>query len=280
MKAEIFYKDKTVIITGGSKGIGRETARLLGAKGARIVITGRDQVAIDKTVSELQAKSITILGIQGDVTSLDDCTHVVKRTLEEFGEIDILINNAGMSMRGLFEHTSPDLFNKIIAINFLGAAQMTSAALPSLLKTHGHIVFVSSLSGLKGLPGIAPYSAAKMALKSLSESLRCELAPKGVHIGTVYVSFTENDPGKYIYDASGEALPLDRTKNSSTQLEVAQAISTVIVRRKRQLVMTPLGKLANFSYTVFPGLSERLITKFGLKSSLYATDSFSQSPEQ
>ena len=265
------FSGKTAIITGGGKGIGRETARLLGRAGCNIVISGRNKEALVNTASQLQTENIAVLAVQGDVTDQKDCRNVIYEALREFGGIDFLINNAGMSMRGTFENTDLDLFTKVMDINFGGAVIMTKTALSEIKKAKGSIVFISSISGLKGLPGIAPYSAAKMALKSFSESLRAELYNK-VHVGILYVSFTENDPGKTMFNEKGDLVPLHRDKNSSTQLDVAKAVLLCIRRRKRQIVMTTLGKLASFFYALLPGLTETLIAKFAAKSSLYASD--------
>jgi len=265
------FSGKTVLITGGAKGIGREISRLFGLAGSNLVISGRNSESLTLTANEFRSDNINVVSIKGDVTDIADCQNVVNKTIEAFGQIDVLINNAGMSMRGLFENTDLKLFHKIIDINFVGAVNMTKIALPYLKVSRGSVIFISSISGLKGLPGIAPYSVAKMALKGFSESLRCELHNR-VHVGIIYVSFTENDPNKMMYSQDGNLTPLKRDKNSSTQLDVAKAVTHLVLKRKRQLIMTPMGKLANFFFTTFPFLSERLIMLFSNRSKLYASD--------
>lgn len=265
------YSGKTVIVTGGAKGIGREISRLYGFAGYNLVISGRDQNALEKTAREFRSNKISVITVKGDVTNIEDCRNVVNKTIEAFGQLDILINNAGMSMRGLFKDTDLHLFHKIMDINFGGAVNMTKFALPYLEISLGSVVFISSISGLKGLPGIAPYGIAKMALKGFSESLRSEVY-KRVHVGIIYVSFTENDSNKMMYSQSGDLVPLVRDKNSSTQRDVAESVMKMTSKRKRQIVMTPGGKLANFFFTVFPSLSERLIILFSNKSNLYASE--------
>ncbi|MEA1910391.1 MAG: SDR family oxidoreductase, partial [Spirochaetota bacterium] len=255
------YTGKTVLVTGGAKGIGREISLLYGQAGCNLVISGRDLKALEQTAQKFRKNKIPVRIVKGDVTNIEDCKNLIEKTIETFGQLDILINNAGMSMRGLFENTNLQLFHKIIDINFSGAVNMTKFALPFLKDSRGSVVFISSISGLKGLPGIAPYSVAKMALKGFSESLRSELY-KRIHIGIIYVSFTENDSNKMIYSQNGELIPLDRDKNSSTQNDVARSVINMTTKRKRQIVMTPGGKLANFFFTVFPSLTERLIISF------------------
>jgi len=262
---------KTVLITGGGKGIGREIAFLFGKSGYNVAITGRELKALESTAERLSKDQNQVLPLVGDVTSIGDCQHVIDQTLRHYGRIDVLINNAGMTMRGLLEHTELSVFQKIMDINFGGAVTMTKLALP-YLKTHeGSVVFISSIAGLKGLPGSAPYSASKMALTSLAESLRCELRDQ-VHIGVLYVSFTQNDPDKMMLNASGERVPLTRDKYSSSQEDVACAALKLVRRRRRQIIMTPLGKTANLLFKVFPALSEKILAAYAPRSRMYAVE--------
>jgi len=266
-----YFDGKTAIITGGSKGIGRETARLLGQKGCRVVISGRDADALERTSAAFRAEGINVLAAVSDVTVREDCRALIARAVDEYGNIDILVNNAGKSMRGFFIDTKLDLFEKVMDINFTGAAAMTKFALPYIQQSKGSIVFISSVAGLKGLPAGAPYSAAKMALKSFSESLRSEL--KGmVHVGIVYAGFTENDPGKQKFNGQGELIPAKRERFASTQVEVAQAVTRMIRQHRRQIVMTPTGKLAHLAYTVFPRLSEDLIIWYSRRTKMFGKD--------
>jgi len=265
------YSGKTVLVTGGAKGIGREISRLYGLAGCNLVISGRNEIDLDQTALEFKQNNISVIAIKGDVTNIEDCRNVINKSIEAFGKLDILINNAGMSMRGLFKNTELELFHKIMDINFTGAVNMTKFALPFLEISKGSVVFISSISGLKGLPGIGPYSVSKMALKGFSESLRSEVY-KRIHVGIIYVSFTQNDSNKMMYSQSGELVPLVRDKNSSTQKEVAESVIKMTSKRKRQIVMTPGGKFAEFFFRAFPYISERLIVFFANKSNLYASD--------
>ena len=260
------FNGKVVIITGGSKGIGRETAKLLASKGAKVIITGRGEYDLIETSSAINFRYGMCDHYVGDVANIDDCRRIVEAVIAKYHRIDILINNAGMSMRGLFEETDLDLFHKIVAINFSGAVSMTKFALPELIKHKGSILFISSLSGLKGIPGIAPYGTAKMALTGFSESIRAELAPHQVHVGIIYVGFTENDPDKKMYSATGETIPLKRDKNSDTQLGVARSIMRALRWRRSVMYLTHTGKIINVIYRLFPRLSSYLLGKFAMKN--------------
>ncbi len=263
------FTNQVVIITGGSKGIGRETAKRFAVSKARVVITGRRKEELEKTASLIQANGGLCDYFQGDVTNIDDCIRIVEAIMAKYQRIDVLINNAGMSMRGLFEQTQLDVFHKIMDINFGGAVHMTKLALESLKSSQGSVVFISSLSGLKGIPGIAPYCAAKMALTAFSESLRAELHPHHVHVGIIYVGFTQNDADKTIYSSTGERIILRRDKNNDTQEGVAKQVIKVVQKRKSVMVLTPLGKITAFMVRIFPRFTSYILRKFAMKSDMY-----------
>ena len=262
-------EDNVVLITGGSKGIGRETAKIFAKKKCKVIITGRRVEELTKTSHLINSECGFCDFYQGDVTSIADCQRIIAAVVEKYHRIDILINNAGMSMRGMFIDTSIELFHKVIDINFTGAVNMTKIALPKIIESQGSILFISSLSGLKGIPGIAPYCASKMALTGLSESLRAELYHLHVHVGIIYVGFTENDADKTIYSANGDRIPLHRDKNNNTQQDVAESILKSVLKRKAVMYLTFLGKVTNVMYRLFPRLSSYLLRKFSMKSEMY-----------
>lgn len=263
------FENQVVLITGGSKGIGRETAKMFAMQQAQVIITGRRIDELEKTSALINSEYGKCDYFQGDVTNVSDCQRIIGAVLDKYHRIDCLINNAGMSMRGLFETTTLDLFHKIMDINFTGAVNMTKLALDSIIEHQGSIVFVSSLSGLKGIPGIAPYCTAKIALTGLSESLRAELHRHHVHVGIVYVGFTENDQDKTIYSATGERIPLHRPKNNDTQQGVAKSVVKMVRKRKSMMYLTCLGKMTHIVYRFFPRLSNYLLRKMALKSEMY-----------
>lgn len=262
-------KDKIVLITGGSKGIGRETAKAFAKLEAQVIITGRRIEELEKTNKLINSEYGKCEYFQGDVTNTSDCQRIINEIITKYHRIDVLINNAGMSMRGLFSETSLELFNKVMNINFTGAVNMTKMALPSLIESQGSILFISSLSGLKGIPGIAPYCTSKMALTGFSESIRAELHHLHVHVGIIYVGFTENDEDKTIYSANGDRIPLHRDKNNDTQQGVARSIVKAVRKRKSIMYLTALGKVTNVLYRLFPRLSNYLLRKFSMKSEMY-----------
>jgi NAD(P)-dependent dehydrogenase (short-subunit alcohol dehydrogenase family) len=261
---------KTALVTGGAKGIGRETARALGRLGASVVVCGRDAAALARAAEDLKAEGIDAEGHVADVRDPDSCAALVAAVREGKGRLDILVNNAGMSMRGSLERTDPSVLREMADVNYLGPAYMTHFALPLLRASRGSVLFVSSLSALHGLPFVGPYGSSKQALTGLAESLRAELAGTGVHVGVVYVGFTENDPGKVVYAEDGRLAGIGPRRNSHSQAQAAAIIARAVLRRRRSVVLTPLGMLAAFVYRHFPALADRLIEAAAGRSTQYA----------
>ena len=146
------FQDRVVLITGGSKGIGRETGRLFLDAGFRLVITGRDAAALDRAADDLgKDRRDRILMLPGDVSVEADCRRWIEQTVSHFGRLDILINNAGMSARGVFAETDLGVYRRLTGINFLGPVMMSRLALDQIRKNRGSILFVSTLAALKGL---------------------------------------------------------------------------------------------------------------------------------
>jgi NAD(P)-dependent dehydrogenase (short-subunit alcohol dehydrogenase family) len=249
-----FFEDRVALITGSSRGIGKATALLLARSGAKVVINGRNQDKLSQAGTELEAAGGTVLAVPGDVTDPQECRRIAERTIEVFGRLDFLINNAGISMRGRFEDVEPQVVKQVVELNLLGAAYMTRYALPLVRDTKGSVVFVSSLAGLiRGVPNISVYAFSKMALTGLVESLRVEMNGTGVHFGIVYAGLTEYDPDKVTLDAEGNLVPISR-KSHSTKEQVAGSIIRMLKRRRRRMVLTLAGKLGVLGQSLMPRL--------------------------
>src|SRR5688572_13816685 len=167
-------KDKVVIITGGSSGIGRALAEEFGSRGSKVLITGRDHDQLRKTVSDLRSKGMIIESIVSDVSVEDDNRQMAQEAIRKFGTIDVLINNAGISMRALFEDVDLAVVKKVMDINFYGVLYATKYCLSEIKKNKGSVVGISSIAGYRGLPGRTGYSASKFALNGFLEVLRTE----------------------------------------------------------------------------------------------------------
>jgi len=254
------FKDKVVLVSGGSRGVGFATARELAQQGARIAITARGKDRLEDAKNKLLEMGAEAICIVGDVGKWQDAERMVRESVDQFGRIDILINNAGVSMRGRFADLSPEVCAQVAQTNLMGSIYLSRAAVPHLLETRGSMVFVSSIAGIFGVPGASIYCATKKALTGLAESLRTELLPQGVHIGVAYLGFTEHDPEKRIMAEDGSLVLPDRPAHH-TQSFAARRIIRMIAKRKRMAVLTKAGVLGYLAYRSSPALLERAIIK-------------------
>jgi len=164
-----------------------------------VYILVRDREALEETIDLPDPHKRILFSIQADVADHQACERAIDEIVTRHGRLDLLVNNAGISMRGQVSETTPTVLDAMVRINFLGSAYMTYYALPHITGQKGSIIFTSSLVALHGLPKVASYAASKGALTADTESLRTEVSSKGVHVGILYIGFTENDPKKVIY---------------------------------------------------------------------------------
>jgi dehydrogenase/reductase SDR family protein 7B len=254
-------KDKVVVITGGSSGIGKALAEEFGSRGSKILITGRNKTELDAAVDELAKKGITISGFQSDVSRENDNRRMAEEAVKLFGRIDILINNAGISMRAMFEDVDLDVIRKIMDINFFGVVYATKYCLPEIKKNKGSIIGISSIAGFRGLPARTGYSASKFALNGFLECLRTELLKTGVHVLTASPGFTATNIRKRSLTNDGTAQvdsPRDEGKMMTAE-ECAKHIYNATVKRKKILVLTAQGRLTVFLNKWLPSLTDTLV---------------------
>jgi len=260
-----YFSNKVVVVTGGTDGIGKGLVDTLLAQGAKVSTCGRDHDKLYKLQREYA--SYPFHTVVADVSSENDCRHFIESTLKVFGGIDILINNAGISMRSLFKHAEIDVIRKVMDINFFGAVYCTKYAINSLIQRKGTVVGISSIAGYRGLPGRSGYSASKFALQGWLEAIKTELAEDGVHVMWVSPGFTTsnirnaalNDRGQQ----QGES-PMDENKMMTAE-ECARHILNAVRKKRRSLVMTFTGKETVFMQKFFPGLADKFVRKFYFK---------------
>ena len=254
-------KDKVVVITGGSSGIGKALAEVFGSKGSKILITGRKKEALNKAVAELRAKNIQIHGFQSDVSKEEDNKRMAEEAIRQFGKIDILINNAGISMRALFQDVDMDVVKKVMDINFYGALYATKYCLPAIMESKGSVIGISSIAGFRGLPGRTGYSASKFALQGFLEVLRTEMLKKGVHVLTACPGFTASNIRKSSLTPDGSQQgesPREEDKMMTAE-ECALHIYKATQKRKKYLVLTTQGKVTVFLNKWFPGFMDKIV---------------------
>lgn len=254
-------KDKVVVITGGSSGIGKALASEFGRRGSKILITGRNQQELDSTAMEMTSQGITIAALRADVRVEADNKKMAEEAMSRFGTIDILVNNAGISMRALFEETDVEVIKEIMNTNFFGAVYATKYCLPEIIRNKGSVIGISSIAGFRGLPGRTGYSASKFALNGFLEALRLELSHKGVHVLTACPGFTSTKIRKRALtkDGSIQGESPRQEDHMMTAEECAAYIYTATARRRRMLILTAQGKLTVFLNRWFPGLADRLV---------------------
>ncbi len=251
--------NKVVVITGGSSGIGKALADIALARGARVAVCARN-------LGKLQAMfpaSDNLLCCQADVSKEADCNSFVDAVIEKWGGVDVLINNAGISMRALFEEADLGVIRELMDINFWGTVYCTKAVLPSIMKNKGVVMGISSIAGYRGLPGRTGYSASKFAMQGFLEALRTELLHTGTHVMWVSPGFTASNIRNVARTADGSSqaeTPLDEGKLMSAE-ECARIILDAVEARKRSIVMTTQGKLAVWINKLFPSLADKLVYK-------------------
>ena len=256
-------KEKVVIITGGTSGIGKALAFTFGRNGSKIVITGRKAEPLSQTISELEAAGIECLSIQSDVSSEEDAQQMADKTMQHFGGIDILINNAGISMRANFEELDLDVIHKVMNINFFGAVNATKYCLPHIIKSKGSVVGISSIAGYRGLPGRVGYSASKFALQGFLEALRTEMLYKDVHVLIACPWFTSSNIRKTALSSDGSVQgesPRNEDHMMSAE-ECATHIYRATRKRKKILTLTTKGKMTVFLNKLFPGFMDKIVYK-------------------
>jgi len=254
-------KDKVVVITGGSSGIGKALAEKFGREGGRILITGRNQSELDKAVTDLQHQGITIAGFQADVSREEDNKKMAEEAVRLYGTIDILINNAGISMRALFNEVDLEVIKKVMDINFYGVLYATKFCLPYIQQNRGSLVGISSIAGFRGLPGRAGYSASKFALNGFLEVLRTEHLKTGVHVLTACPGFTASNIRKRSLTKTGEQQgesPRAEEKMMTAE-ECAEHIYRAVVKRKNFLILTTQGKLAVWLNKWWPSMADKMV---------------------
>jgi short-subunit dehydrogenase len=255
------FRDNVVVITGASDGIGAEMALQLAAQGAWLTLAARDAQKLEAVAAGCRARGGRALVVPTDVGVEAQCRAMIDRTVAEYGRIDTLVNNAGVSMWARFDQVT-DLapFETMMRVNYMGAVYCTHAALPHLKKTRGRIVGVSSLTGLTGVPTRSGYAATKHAMNGFFDSLRIELADEGVTVTMVYPGFVSTGIRQRAFGPDGRPLASNPVQESEvmTPEECARQIIAAAAGRRRGLVMTARAKVGQWIKLVAPGVVDRI----------------------
>ena len=250
--------DKVVVVTGGSSGIGRALVTDALSRGARVATCAR---SLERLKGAFPQKSDRLFLQSADVSREQDCTALIAAVEEKWGGVDVLIANAGISMRALFQDVELMVLRELMNVNFWGAVNCAKAAMPGILARRGAIVGISSIAGYRGLPGRTGYSASKFALQGFLEALRTELLHTGVHVMWVSPGFTSSNIRNVARSAGGNTqgeTPLDEGSLMSAE-ECARRVLDGLAKRRRTMVMTRQGKLTVALSRFAPGLLDRLV---------------------
>ncbi len=254
--------NKVIIITGASSGIGFALAKEFAKNKNIIVMSARNKAKLETAANKIKQEfDAEVLSIQTDVSKEAECKYMINKTIKKFGRIDVLINNAGVSMRALFKDLELKVLHELMDINFWGTVYASKYALNHLLKSKGHIVAISSIAGYKGLPGRSGYSSSKFAMHGFLESVRIENLKTGLKTLLVAPGFTASNIRKTSLTADGTAqteTPRDEQKMMTAE-KVAEKIHKAITKNKKTLTLTTQGKLTVILNKFFPKFMDKMV---------------------
>jgi short-subunit dehydrogenase len=255
----MILKNKVIIVTGASAGIGKATAVALAAAGANLVLVARREERLQTLRQQLAALPGKRLVIAGDIRQESFAPHLVEQTVAEFGRLDILINNAALGHRSLLVDMPPEDMRTILETNILGLLFITQAALKIMQEQRsGQIINISSIVGQRPLPNSALYSASKTAVNFLSRSLRIECRPYNIKVTTVYPGLTRTEFGQARLGEKG----VNRFGLQGVPAEqVAAKILSAIKHGRSEVYITWYGWLFVYLNRLFPRLTDWLITR-------------------
>lgn len=254
-----FFKDKVIIITGASSGIGLASARLFASYGAKLSLAARSIDKLESLAAEI-GRDDDVLCVRTDVTKEGECRSLIAQTIEKYGRIDILVNNAGVSMRAMFRDLDLKVLKSLMDVNFWGTVYCTKYALPWLLKSRGSVVGVISIAGYAGLPARTGYAASKYAIRGFLDTLRIEHLYDGLHVMVFAPGFTASNVRNAALTADGShqgKTPRDEGKMMTAE-RVAEYLAKGLKRRRSEMILTPIGKLTVLMHNLFPRLTDKL----------------------
>jgi short-subunit dehydrogenase len=260
MKQNVF-QDQVAIVTGASSGIGRSLAVQLANQGAKVVLAARRADMLEKAATECRALGVEALAVATDISDEAQCKRLIENAVATFGKIDMLINNAGLNVIARLEdYSNLDLFRHTIGVNFYGAVHCTYYALPTLIKSGGRIVAISSLGGKTPLPYNSPYIASKYAMHGFFDSLRMELKPYGVSVTIICPYWVVTGFHEAQMDKDGVPKGASGRGIYSEKMMTADHCAAIALRaaekRRREVLMGP-GRLVVWLNLLAPELMER-----------------------
>ena len=256
-------ENKVVVITGGSSGAGEALAYRFSSEGFNVVIGGTNLERLKKVQSNIQSSGSKCEYVVHDVSLEREVKKMIDHTIKSYGRLDVLICNAGISYRSVFENANLDVFEKLFRINFFGSIYSVKYSIPHLTKTNGSIIAMSSLNGFIATPTRSAYVSSKHAMQGFFDSIRLELMKKNIHVMVA-------SPGYFESNFRKNTLKSDGNKEGNTSRDEKGMMSTEVLadkifhgykNKKRDLIFTFRGKLAHLIKNWFPKLSDKLAYK-------------------
>lgn len=258
------YAGKVIVLTGASSGIGHALALALAPQRPRLVLAARDLARLEDVAKECRARGAEALAVRADVSSEAACGALVAQTLESFGALDVLVNNAGIGMLARFDEIKDlSVYETLMRVNYLGCVYLTHKALPHLKKSRGQIVVVASVAGLTGVPTRTGYAASKHAVFGFFDSLRIELDDTGVAVTMIAPDFVRSEIHRRAFGADGKPTgksPLQESRIMSAE-QCAALIARAMEKRQRLLITSWRGRLGRFVRLFAPGLIDAVAKK-------------------
>jgi len=263
-----FWRNKVVLVTGGSSGLGRVIAESFLRAGAKVALAALEADAVRRAAEEMSVDNREVVGIHADVTRQDDVDRLFSETLERFGQLEVLVNNAGGSARGKVLDTTPEQFRDLMELNFLAVVRCTRAAVPHLLPRRGHVVNIGSLAAKSAARWVGAYPATKFAVAAYSQQLRLELGPQGLHVLLVCPGPIERKDARLYPLAGLEDVPESaRAPGAGVRVQaippeaLAGAILRACERRRPELVVPGKARLLFALSQLWPGLGDWIIRR-------------------
>jgi uncharacterized protein len=262
------WQDKVVLVTGGSSGLGRVIADAFCAAGAKLAVVGLEADTVEHAADEMRAAGGDVFGIQADITRQEDVDRLFAQAMDRFGRLDVLVNNAGRSMRGKVLDTTPEQFRELMELNLIALVRCTRAAMPHLLANRGHVVNIGSLAAKSAARWVGAYPATKFAVAAYSQQLRLELGPLGLHVLLVCPGPIQRKDAR-LYPLEGlEDVPASaRAPGAGVRVRaippqtLARAILRACERRQPELVVPGKARLLFALSQLWPSLGDWIVRR-------------------
>lgn len=258
-----------MVITGASKGIGKACAMTFSRNGFDLVLAARNLENLQETMHDLVVNKTNVHLVQTDVSDEQQCKHLIEEAIRVYGQVDVLINNAGISMRAVFDTVELSVLHTLMNINFWGTVYCTKYALPHLIKSGGSLIGISSIAGKKGLPGRSGYCASKFAMEGFLETIRIENIRKKLHVMVACPGFTNTEIRKHALTKDG-SMQVESPRDEAgmmTPEEVSDIIFHAYKTKKRSVIMTTTGKLTLLLNKFFPAWMDKSVYNHMAKES-------------